>query len=278
MHQKQNKDEDTFSLSLSGGYGPIQHHCKGAASPVGLGGTCTHLPTVCPKSCQDWHVYLQYLQSKDLPHFFSEEKLLQWKWCETGGWFTALFRRRCFHSQLSKQYIISCLRWGYVILSHEASSFALLHVLPAKLQPVNWEQNVIKIEGQSIASIFFFKSICLSELTIYIMCCDLSADMSSSCLQKPVSFLQKIISTRPLSIWLKEERSCCLFLYSLGCLSTHWRADRPCAPIHTTWWHTLCWEIQHHGSPWMAEISSRERHCHLSCKGKTSKCIKFAFE
>lgn len=135
-HQNRTEAQDIFSLSFDGGDGPILHHCKGAGIPMGLGG---HAPTYiqCVQRVARTDIFICNVCNQRICHIFSEGKLLQWKWCETGGWFTALFRRRCFHSQLCKQYIISWLRWGYVLLSHEASPFASLHVLPAKPWPVD---------------------------------------------------------------------------------------------------------------------------------------------
>lgn len=80
-----------------------------------------------------------------------------------------------------------------------------------------WEQKVIKPEGWSTALVSLFKSICLSELTSYIMRCDLGADMSSVCSQRSVPFLKEIISTRPLSVCRKEEKSCRLCPHPPGC-------------------------------------------------------------
>lgn len=61
-------------------------------------------------------------------------------------------------------------------------------------------------EGGSILFLFLFKLICLPDLTSYIVCCDLGADRSSICLQKPVPFLQKIIGTRPQCLLKRGEK------------------------------------------------------------------------
>lgn len=99
------------------------------------------------------------------------------------------------------------LSWGYILLSWSVS-ICLASRFPCQTPACRWEQTVIKPEGGSIAFAFLFKPICLSELTGYTVRCDLSADTSSGCLQKPVPFLQKIISPRPLSICWEEEKSC----------------------------------------------------------------------
>lgn len=66
---------------FGGGNGPILQPCRAAVTLMEAGVTGTHV-FLC-KACKGFATFLQKGSCSS---------------CETGGWFTALFRRRCFHS------------------------------------------------------------------------------------------------------------------------------------------------------------------------------------
>lgn len=134
-------------------------------------------------------ISVQGLQSKDLPHFFRRE--------------AAPVVRRGDDSHLYLGAAVFTVSSASNISSpglDGATSPCMKRLRSPRFMflPVDGSRKQLsQREGGSILFLFLFKLICLTDLTSYIVCCDLGADWSSSCLQKPVPFLWKIIGTRP---------------------------------------------------------------------------------